>query len=156
MRIRRIGANAEVLRNFGSAMTVGSVFSFQWGVNWDSNNEGSYRGFSLLAGDTELVYINMGNSQAIGINGSPMFTNYGAQAMTLNFEYLASGSIRVWGTGRDGSESYDETLTVPAGAPSRIKFYFNATGLGHRRNGQMYVDDFTITGPGGVGRSAPA
>jgi hypothetical protein len=144
------GANAEVLRDFDSAMTVGSVFRFQWGVNWDSNVEGSYRGFSLLAGDTELVYINMGDSAALNITGGTLFTNYGDQAMTLNFEYLASGSLRVWGTGRDGSESYDETLVVPAGAPSRIKFYFNATDSGTDER-QMYVDDFTITGPGGVG-----
>ncbi len=147
-------ANAEVMRNFADPMAVGSSFSFQWGINWDSGVADSYRGFSLLAGATELVYINMANSEAIGINGSPMFAAYGAQAMTLNFEYVADGSIRVWGTGRDGAESYDETLTVPAGAPSRIKFYFNASSVPDapdQANRQMYVDDFSIAAPGGSG-----
>ena len=137
------GANAEVLRSFSNAMAVGSTFRFDWGVNWDSNVEGSYRGFSLLAGETELIYVNMSNSATIQINGNPMFVNYGAQAMPLSFEYVANGSIRVRGTGRDGSEAYDQTLSVPAGAPSRMKFYFNATDASTDER-QMYVDNFQI------------
>jgi glycosidase len=142
------GANAEVLRSFSSAMPVGATFSFDWGVNWDSYTVGSYRGFSLLAGDTELVYINMSNSATIQINGNPMFVNYGTQAMPLSFEYVANGSIRVRGTGRDGTESYDQTLSVPAGAPSKMKFYFNASSVPEAPNQayrQMYVDNFKIT-----------
>lgn len=144
------GANAEVGRTFATAMPVGSTFSYKWGVNWDSNYSNSYRGFSLLAGNTELIYINMGNSQGININGNTMFANYGTAAMTLHMTYLADGSIRVWGTGRDGSESYDQTLTVPAGAPTRFKFYFNATD-DNTDERQMYVDDLAITGAGGAG-----
>jgi hypothetical protein len=102
-------------------MSVGEIFRFALGLNWDSNEEGSNRGFNLMAGATELVNINMGNSALISINGQPMFNNYGAQAMTLHFEFVASGSIRVWGIGRDGSESYDQTLTVPAGAPTGFR-----------------------------------
>ena len=146
------GANAEVRRSFASALAAGAVFSFDWGVNWDSDAAGSYRGFSLLAGETELVYINMANSAAISINGGPLFTNYGAQAMTLNFEYVASGSIRVSGTGRDGAEAYDQTLAVPAGAPTRFKFYFNASSVpsepADQPKRQMYVDQLTLTGAG--------
>ena len=148
------GANAEVQRSFGAAMDPGAVFSFKLGLNWDSNVEGSYRGFSLLAGDTELVYINMANSAAISINGTPMFANFGAQAMTLHFEYVASGSIHVWGTGRDGSETYDQTLAVGTGAPTRFKFYFNATDAGVDGR-QMYIDDLAIaSGSGGETLSA--
>ena len=81
-----------------------------------------------------------------------MFTNYGAQAMALNFQYVASGSVRVSGTGRNGSEAYDQTLAVPAGAPTRFKFYFNAssvpTNLPDQAKRQMYVDDLTLTGAG--------
>lgn len=148
------GANAEVIRNFGAAMAVGSTFSFDWGLNWDSDASNSYRGCSLLAGDAELVYINMSNSDDVSINGSLMFTNYGAQAMTLNFEYVADGSIRVHGIGRDGSESYDQTLAVPAGAPSRIKFYFNASSVPaapDQDKRQMYVDNLKVTSPSAGG-----
>lgn len=142
------GANAEVLRDFSNPMSVGSTFTFDLGLNWDSNAEGSYRGFSLLSGTNELLFINMSNSQTVRVNNAVMFANYGAQKMTLNFEYLASGSIRVSGTGRDGSESYNQTLVVPAGAPSRIKFYFNATDS-EADERQMYVDNFQITSPEG-------
>ncbi|HPJ57545.1 MAG TPA: hypothetical protein PLK81_07865, partial [Kiritimatiellia bacterium] len=150
-----VGANAEAQRSFSSAMEPGAVFRFKLGLNYDSDNEASYRGFVLLAGDTELVNISMGNSAVISINDSPMFSQYGAQAMTLNFEYVASGSLRVWGTGRDGSESYDQTLAVGTGAPTRFKFYFNgATRLldppGEEDFRQMYVDDLEIvSGSGG-------
>ena len=70
-----------------------------------------------------------------------MFVNYGTQAMPLSFEYVANGSIRVRGTGRDGTESYDQTLSVPAGAPSKMKFYFNASSVPEAPNQayrQMY------------------
>lgn len=145
------GANAEVLRSFSNALPVGATFSFDWGVNWDSETIGSYRGFSLLAGTTELVYVNMSNSATIQINGNPMFTNYGTQAMPLSFEYVADGSIRVRGTGRDGSEAYDQTLSVASGAPNKIKFYFNASSVPaapNQDNRQMYVDNFQIKSAG--------
>lgn len=137
------GANAEVLRDLSSPLGVGSTLQFDLGLNWDSNVEGSYRGFSLLAGDTELISINMGNSQVITINGATMLAEYGTQAISLRFDYLASGSIRVRATGRNGSESYDQTLAVPAGAPSRIKFFFNATDSADQR--QMYFNNLMIT-----------
>ncbi|MDD2240156.1 MAG: alpha-amylase family glycosyl hydrolase [Kiritimatiellae bacterium] len=148
-----VGANAEVLRSFSSAMTVGSTFSFKLGLNFDSDEETSYRGFVLFAGDTELANLSMGNSASIMLNGGAMFTNYGAQAMALNVEYTGDGSLRIWGTGRDGVETYDQTRSVAPGAPTRFKFYFNgATRLleppGQEDHRQMYVDDLTLTGPG--------
>ncbi len=147
------GANAEVSRTFANPMALGSVFSFKWGLNWDSNAENSYRGFSLSAGDTELIYINQGNTAAININGQQMFSEYGTQAMVLSFEYVASGSIRVTANGRNGSENYNELLSVPAGAPSKIKFYYNASDRTPEPEDedkrQMYVDELKITGAGG-------
>ena len=143
------GANAEAARSLASPMAVGDVFQFVWGLNWDSNYEGSNRGFNLLAGETELVNLNMANSAAITINGAPMFTNYGAQAMTLNFQYVTAGSLRVWATGRNGVDTYDQTLAVSNGAPSGIKFYFNATDAGVDAR-QMYFNNLKITS-GGMG-----
>lgn len=141
------GAMAEAARSFAGPMAVGDVFQFVWGLNWDSNAEGSNRGFNLRAGETELVNLNMANHAAITINGAPMFTNYGAQAMTLNFEYVAAGSLRVWGTGRNGSETYDQTLAVSNGAPTGFTFYFNATDAGIDAR-QMYFNNLKITGGG--------
>ena len=133
------GANAEVARNFSAPMAVGSRFLFDFGLNWDSDAEGSNRGFNLLAGDAELINLNMGNSQIITINGGNLFTNYGSQAMPLSFHYVADGSIRVQGVGRDGTETFDQTLTVPTGSPTGFKFYFNATDNSDER--QMYFNN---------------
>jgi glycosidase len=145
-------ANAEIARDFSSPMEAGMVLSFDLGINWDSFYGESYRGFSLLAGSTELLYINASTGNVISIDGQPLFANYGANAMPLAFEYVEDGSIRVTGTGRDGSESYDQTLTVPAGAPSRIKFYYNATDADEDRR-QMYFDNLSITDPAaGIGQ----
>ncbi|NLB66356.1 MAG: hypothetical protein GX803_07805 [Lentisphaerae bacterium] len=143
------GANAEVLREFANAMTPSSTFSFDLGLNWDSDVDGSNRGFSLLAGETELLNINMGKSQEITIAGNTLFAEYGTSAMPLSFEYVADGQIRVCGTGRDGVESYDQTLSVPSGAPSKMKFYFNAIQSGQEHDPrQMYVDNFKIVSQG--------
>ena len=77
-----------------------------------------------------------------------MFSAYGTQAMVLSFEYVASGSIRVTANGRNGSENYNELLSVPAGAPSKIKFYYNASDRTPEPEDedkrQMYVDELKI------------
>ncbi|HMP72767.1 MAG TPA: hypothetical protein PKE55_05830 [Kiritimatiellia bacterium] len=136
-------ANAEVTRALAAPMNVGDTFVFQLGLNWDSNDEFSNRGFNLLAGATQLLNINMGNSATITVNGNPMFTEYGNQAVTVSIEYVADGSLRVFATGRDGVETFDETLTVDTGAPSSFAFYFNATDSGTDER-QMYVNNLQV------------
>lgn len=144
------GANAEIQRAFGSALAVGHTFSFQWGLNWDSNTNASNRGFNLIGdGTTELININMGGSATITINGTNMFTQFGSAAFVLNFTRTGANSLRVFGTGRNGSESFDQTFTI-ASAPQSFKFYFNATEANVDQR-QMYVNDFAITSVGGSG-----
>ncbi len=135
------GANAEVSRSFASALDVGDTFSFLWGVNFDSGSAGSNRGINFFAGTTQ-ININMGNSAAITIDGNPMFDNYGTAAMLLSFEYLNATTLRVFGTGRDGSESFDDTFTVD-GAPSGFAMYYNAADNDFTER-QMYFDDLQV------------
>jgi hypothetical protein len=140
-------ANAEVSRPFSSALSVGDTFSFQWGLNWDSDSATSNRGFSLLSGGTELINFNMNNTSTINVNGNPMFTQFGTAGFNINMTYISSGSIRVFGTGRNGTESFDQTLTVAAGAPDNFKFYFNATSVPVAPNQdyrQMYVNNLQV------------
>jgi hypothetical protein len=138
------GANAEVSRSFDSAMAVGNTFSFLWGLNFDSNDANSNRGFNLRSGATQLININMANSAAITINGSPLFSQYGTQAFTLNFTYESSGNIRVAGIGRDGTEAFNQVVSVAAGAPDNFVFYFNATDTDAGDNRQMYLNNLQI------------
>lgn len=137
------GANAEVSRGFAVPLLPSQVFSFEWGLNWDSNSASSNRGFSLLHGAAEIINVNMGNSAEIRINGQVMFSQYGTQAFVLNFEQLTPTSVRVYGTGRDGVETYDNTFSNLLGQASGFKFYFNATEANATPR-QMYVNDLEI------------
>ncbi len=141
-------ANAD--RVFAAPMPVASTLSVDWGVNWDANGSGN-KGINLYTGGvsgTQVVNINMGGSDAITINSNPMFSNYGAIAMTLNFEYVSAGQLRVYGTGRDGSEVYDQTIAVSA-APDVIRFYASGLNTGDQR--QPYFNNLKIvTDPTGI------
>lgn len=141
------GANAEVSRGLLSPLTPGQTFSFQWGLNWDSDSATSNRGFNLRHGVTELLNINMGNSATITINSQPMFTQFGTQAFTLNFEQLTPTSVRVYGTGRNGVETYDSTFSGLLGPIDGFSFYFNATSTPDAPNQaarQMYVNNLEV------------
>ena len=129
-------------------MMIGDTFVFQLGLNFDSGTDGSNRGFNLFAGGNELLNINQGNGATITVNGSNMFTNYGTQAMTISIEYQADGIVRVYGTGRDGVETFDSQVIVNTGAPDNFKFYFNGTEANDNR--QMYINNLqVIEGVGG-------
>ena len=140
-------ANAGVSRPLSSALQAGQTFSFQWGLNWDSDSPTSNRGFNLRAGETELLNLNMSNSSVVTIEGSPMFSAYGTQAFTVNFEQVTESSIRVYGVGRNGTETYDNTFTGLTGAADNFAFYFNATSVPsepNQANRQMYVNNLSV------------
>lgn len=138
--------NAEISRGFSTSLATNQTFSFQWGLNWDSGNASSSRGFVLKSGSTEILVISMSNSSSIKINGSSMFNNYGTNAFTLNFAYASPTSLTVYGTGRDGSETYSNTITGLAGTADNFKFYFNGVADdGDKEKRQMYVNDLSIT-----------
>lgn len=133
-------------RTFNSALNVGETFSVDWGVNWDSNGSGN-KGFSIFSGGiggTELININMGGSGTITVNGSDLFLNYGTAAMTLGIQYLGDTSIRVFGTGRDGSEAYDQTLVVNSGAPDAVRFYATNLDSDTADNRQPYFNNLQV------------
>jgi len=136
------GANAEVSRSLTAALGVGDTFSFQWGLNWDSNDAFSNRGFNLFGGGDQLININMGDSETITIQGSPMFTAFGTQAFTLSFLYQTVGNLLVSGTGRDGVQTFSQLFPVAA-APDRFSFYFNAT-VASEDERQMYVNNLEV------------
>lgn len=137
------GATVDAIRDFAAALNVGDTFSFQWGLNWDSDGAGN-KGFSLYtggAGGTELININMGGSSAITINGGPMYTNYGANAFTLSFTVVNATTLNVSGIGRDGSESFNDNFAI-TGAPDAFKFY--ATELNTGDNRQPYFNNLEV------------
>ena len=136
-------ANAQ--RAFAAPLQVGDVFSLQLGNNWDADT--GNKGLNIYSGGfgdgNQLININMGGSAAININGSPMFTNYGTAATTLYFEYTNVNSLRVYGTGRDGVETYDHTFAV-AGAPDGFRLYAGGMSAGVER--YLYANNLKIEG----------
>lgn len=147
------GANAEVARALESALDVGLSLSFQWGLNFDSGDAGSSRGFSLYSGATEVLNINMTDSEIITIGTNTMLSNYGVNAITVTITHETAGNLRVTATGRDGVESFTSDLIPVAGAPDNFKFYFNAASDNDAQR-QMYVNNLAIT-EGGEGPELP-
>jgi hypothetical protein len=134
-------------RAFTAPLNVGDTFSLQWGNNWDTAGAGN-KGINLYTGGyggTQLININMGGSQTITINAQPMFTNYGAAAVTIYFEYTAAGTLRVYGTGRDGSEAYSNDFAI-GGAPDAFRLY--AGGMAADANRIPYANNLKIEGSG--------
>lgn len=140
------GASSTASRALSSALTVGQTLSVQWGVNFDTGGSGN-KGFNLYTGGiggTQLININQGGSATITINGNPMFSNYGTVAMTLNFEYLNATTLRVFGTGRDGLETYNQNFTI-AGAPDAFQFYATElVGPSFQTERQPYFNNLSV------------
>ncbi|HQN73768.1 MAG TPA: LamG domain-containing protein, partial [bacterium] len=135
------GALVDASRAFNAPLSTGDTFSFQWGVNWDSNGAGE-KGFVLMSGATTLITIKMGGTGTITINGTDMFVNYGVNAMTLNFQLVSATELRVFATGRDGSETYDENITISS-APDAFRFYAANLADGDSKR-QPYFNNLTI------------
>ena len=138
------GADVQVDRPLSAPLKVGETLSFQWGVNWDNGGTGM-KGFRILNSTTgSLVDVFMMMSfHEIKINGTNRFVNYGTNAMTFNFELVSATELRVYATGRDGIETYDEIHTI-SGVPDSIKFYATNLVAGDQR--QPYFDQLKITG----------
>lgn len=129
-------------------LPVGATLSIQWGVNWDSGPSGGNKGINLYSGGTggaQLININQGNSAIITIDGQPMFNQYGTSAMTIHFERSAGNQLRVYATGRNGTEVYNQTFTI-TGAPDAIRFYATSLNDADARR-QPYFNNLQIAFP---------
>jgi hypothetical protein len=132
-RLSSTNGYVNARRAFAQPLQVGDVFSLQWGNHWDTG--GGYKGINLRSLGNQLLYINMGPEPTISISGQPMFTNFGTAAITFHFEYTAADTLRVFATGRDGVETYDESLSV-SGAPDEFVLFagdLSSEGLANRR-----------------------
>jgi hypothetical protein len=113
-------------RPFAAPLEVGSTFSFDLGMLADNGGSGS-KGVEIYAGNTsmlsitKLIDIEQTSGNTIYINGNPMFENYGVNKMTIHCEYVSVGSLRVYGVGRDGSETFDDIIAI-SGVPALVRF----------------------------------
>jgi hypothetical protein len=134
-------------KTFDSPLEVGSTFSFDWGVRWSTGSKGFYLYSGGIDAD-ELIHVSLeGITTEITINGAPMFLNNGAplsEVMNLSFEFVSETELRVFGNGRDGVESFDQTFIV-SGAPDAIRFYSKGQVAANYLNRINYFDNFKIT-----------
>ncbi len=131
---------------FDNPLEVGSTFSFDWGIRWSSGEKG-FKIYSGGIGANELVHVSIeGITSEIKINGATMFLNNGAplsQSMNLNFEFISETQLRVFGTGRDGIEAFDQIIAV-SGAPDSFRFYSKGQLADNYLNRINYFDNFQI------------
>jgi hypothetical protein len=143
------GAFATAERGFANPLGVGDSFSFQWGINWDSN--GGNKGFSIYSGGasgTELINLNNGSNADITINGTNVGFGYGAAAMTWTITRTSETNLQVDATNRDVSltaaPNYSGNITISGTAtPDSFKFY--ASGMDSGDNRQPYFNNLTLT-----------
>lgn len=135
-------------RSFSAPLAVGQTFSFQWGINWDSDSVGN-KGFNIYAGEpgtNQLVNVNNAGSGDITINGTNTGLAFGTNAMTWSFTLTSSNSLSVSATGRDGVGSFSTNLTTGVSAPKSIRFYASQLPSGGD-NRQPYFNNLLISAP---------
>jgi hypothetical protein len=137
------GAFVNAERGFTNPLGVGDSFSFQWGINWDSN--GGNKGFSLYSGGvsgTELINVNNGSDEVITINGANVGFGYGNATMTWAITRTSSTNLQVDATNRAGGAAYTGNFTISSN-PDAFKFY--ASGMEGNVLRQPYFNDLTLT-----------
>jgi hypothetical protein len=143
------GAFVNAERGFANPLGVGDSFSFQWGINFDSN--GGNKGFSIYSGGTsgaELINLNNAGSSAITINGTDVGFGYGNATMTWTITRTSATNLQVDATNRDVSltaaPNYSGNITISGtAAPDSFKFY--ASGMDSGDNRQPYFNNLTLT-----------
>jgi MYXO-CTERM domain-containing protein len=134
------GASITASRSFAAALGVGDSFSFQWGINWDSDAGGN-KGFNLFVGNTQVINVNNANWEAIALNNTNVGFGYGTNAMTWTFTQTTATTVTVTANDRDGSGTYSAVINV-TGALSGFSMY--ATNLGPGGNREPFFNNFTI------------
>ena len=139
------GNYVNVDRSLSTAMGVGDVFSFQWGINWDSAS-GS-KGFNLYTGGTggtQVINVNNGGNQDITINSANTTFGYGTAVMTWTFNYVNATTLRVTANDRDGTGTYSNNFTVSGGIDA-FRWYASSLGTDNR---QPYFNSLLSTNSG--------
>lgn len=133
------GAYVNADRSLANPLGIGDSFSFQWGINWDS--DGGNKGFNIYSGTTELINVNNGSTSNITINTTDVGFGYGNATMTWNITRTTATNLQVQATNRDGGASYSGNFTI-SGAPDAFRFY--ASGMNSGDNRQPYFNNLTV------------
>jgi hypothetical protein len=143
------GAYVTAARSFQNPLSVGQVFSFKWGNNWDSGGSGN-KGFTISSNGSEIVNVNQsGFPGNITFSGNNTGIQYGPYPMTWTFNRTSSTNLHVSATGRNGNSTivFSANVTISS-APTSFSWY--ASNLSNTENStdsrQPYFNDLLITG----------
>lgn len=145
------GAHIYTDRPFSSPLIVGESFRFDWAVNADNGGSGGTKGIKIYSNYTDIatpgntiINIEHSNGDEIRINGNPMFSAAGVNKMQLRIDYINATTVRVYGTGRNGVEVFDQNFTVIA-PPNAVRFYTENMNNMHVTR-RLYFNNLSIKG----------
>ena len=143
------GAYVFTDRSLSSVMQAGDTFSFQWGINFDSDNglDGN-KGFVLYTGapgSGEVIRVNNGGNSDIQFNGVNTGFSYGTAVMNWTFTMTDATTVAVSANDRDGTGSFSTNITISGGLSS-LRLY--ATNMGSGTERQPYYNNFLLTNSG--------
>jgi len=143
------GAYVFTDRSLSSTMQAGDTFSFQWGMNWDSDNGLSgNKGFVLYTGapgSGEAIRVNNGGNSDIQFNGVNTGFGFGTAVMNWTFTMTDATTVSVSANDRDGTGSFATNITISGGLNS-LRLY--ATNMGGGAQRQPYYNSFLLTNSG--------
>ena len=132
-------------RSLDSALDIGQTFSFQWGVNWDSDGIGN-KGFNLLSGGTQIVNLNMGGAPGnITLNGNNTDLAFGTNSFYVGITRLDASTYTVFSSSARDNPSGGGFTTNITSALAADNFQLYASGLAAGDNRQPYYNDFSVT-----------
>ena len=132
-------------RSLDTALAVGQTFSFQWGVNWDSDGIGN-KGFNLLSGGTQIVNLNMGGAPGtITLNGNNTGLAFGTNSFYVGITRLDASTYTVFSSSARNNPSGGGFTTNITSALAADNFQLYASGLATGDNRQPYFNDFSVT-----------
>lgn len=140
------GSAVTASRPFAAPLQVGQTFSLQWGTNFPATSydvAGRTKGFTLMAGATEVVRVEDTAYYQVTFNGSNTGLGFGLAAMTWSFTYLDADTLAVSATGRTGSESFSTQIAVPGGI-SAFSIHASEFEYSFLQRRESYYNNFTI------------
>lgn len=141
------GSSFTATRSFRKALEAGESFELDMAVAWDSNSEGSTKGFAVFAGEVDVITVNHGAFPgSVFCNGVDVGFAYGTTPMHWTFEVVDATTIDVTATSRDGIEpDFTTTLTVASSALSGFRLQSAEQAYEEEDARQTYFDNFTLT-----------
>jgi endonuclease/exonuclease/phosphatase family metal-dependent hydrolase len=148
-------ASVWVWRGLQRPLAVGETFSFDWGVNWDS--DGGSKGFAIASGSVAMLYVIQygfpGPIYLLHDGGSPdTGLAFGQQPMRWSFRQVDATTLNVTATPRTGGTNvaYSTNITVPGAVNS---FWWFADQMQPDERRISYYDNLSIA-PSGTGGGA--